>query len=130
MAAPADVAGPLVASRPITKLPAQDLDRARRFYRERLGLVPVEERPGGLRYVCSDTEFHVFASAGASSGSFTQLGFEVEDLGATMRALRDRGLVFEEYDLPGLRTDHGVVTVEGHYPSKGRGELGAWFRDS
>jgi catechol 2,3-dioxygenase-like lactoylglutathione lyase family enzyme len=130
MAAAADAPGPLDASRTITKLPAQDLDRARRFYRDRLGLEPAEERPGGLRYLCGDTEFHVFASAGAPSGTFTQLGFEVADLDVTMRALRDRGVEFEDYDLPGLRTDGGVVHVDGHYPSKGSGELGAWFRDS
>jgi catechol 2,3-dioxygenase-like lactoylglutathione lyase family enzyme len=70
---------PLGAARAVTKLPAQNLDRARRFYRDRLGLEPVEEREGGLRYVCGTTEFHIFASSGAASGRSTQLGFEVED---------------------------------------------------
>jgi catechol 2,3-dioxygenase-like lactoylglutathione lyase family enzyme len=43
-----------------TRLPAQDLDRARRFYAEQLGLEPVDERPGGLLYRCGDTEFALF----------------------------------------------------------------------
>ena len=54
-----------------------------------------------------------------------------EPIAATMRRLRDRGVVFEEFDLPGLTTVEGVAEVEGNYPSKGGvGERGAWFRDS
>lgn len=114
-----------------TRLPAQDLERARAFYAEKLGLVPVEERPGGLRYRCGNTYFAVFASAGAASGTHTQMGWEVDDLEATVAALRARGVVFEEYDLPGLRTVNGIAEVAGNYPSKGGvGEKAAWFRDS
>jgi catechol 2,3-dioxygenase-like lactoylglutathione lyase family enzyme len=51
------MAGPLDSAHAVTKLPAQDLDRARRFYRDCLGLEPVEEREGGLRYVCATTGF-------------------------------------------------------------------------
>jgi catechol 2,3-dioxygenase-like lactoylglutathione lyase family enzyme len=113
-----------------TRLPAQDLDRARRFYSEKLGLDPVEAREGGLRYVCGGTEFALFASAGAPSGEHTQMGWEVDDIEATVRPLRARGVVFEEYDLPGLTTVNGIADIEGNYPSKGTGERGAWFRDS
>lgn len=113
-----------------TRLPAQDLDRARAFYAEKLGLVPSEERPGGLLYRCAMGEFVVFLSTGASAGQFTQIGLQVEDLRAEVAELRSRGVVFEEYDVPGLKTVDGIVEVEGNYPSKGSGELGAWFRDS
>lgn len=113
-----------------TRLPAQDLDRARRFYAEKLGLEPVDERPGGLLYRCADGEFALFESAGAASGSSTQMAFQVEDIEATVADLRRRGVVFEEYDLPGLTTVDGIVDIEGQYPSKGRAERGAWFRDS
>src|ERR1700727_976772 len=75
---------PLGAARTVTKLPAQDLARARAFYRNQLGLEPVEEREGGLRYVCGPTEFHLFSSSGAPSGASTQMGFEIEDLEAAM----------------------------------------------
>src|SRR5919112_55306 len=114
-----------------TRLPAQDLARARAFYAEKLGLEPAEERPGGLRYRCGNTFFVVFQSAGAASGTHTQMGWEVEDIEATVAALRARGVVFEEYDLPGLTTVDGIADIEGNYPSKGGvGERGAWFRDS
>src|SRR3954451_7506552 len=121
----------LAQARVATRLPAQDLERARRFYAEKLGLEPVEERPGGLLYRCAGGEFALFQSAGAPSGEHTQMGWEVDDLEATVRELRERRVVFEEYGLPGLTTVDGVAEVEGNYPSKGGvGERAAWFRDS
>jgi catechol 2,3-dioxygenase-like lactoylglutathione lyase family enzyme len=114
-----------------TRLPAQDLERARAFYADKLGLEPSEERPGGLRYECGKGAFAIFASAGSASGAHTQMAFEVNDLEATVTELRARGVVFEEYDLPGLNTVDGITEVEGNYPSKGGiGEKAAWFRDS
>ena len=112
------------------RLPAQDLERARRFYSEKLGLEPVEERPGGLRYVFEAGEFALFQSAGAAAGNHTQMGWEVDDIDATVSELRARGVMFEEYDLPGLTTVDGIADIEGNYPSKGTGERAAWFRDS
>ena len=58
-----------------TRLPAQDLNRARRWYSEKLGLDPVEERPGGLRYKCGKTYFVVFQSTGKASGESTQMAW-------------------------------------------------------
>ena len=113
-----------------TRLPAQDLDRARKFYAEKLGLHPAEERPGGLLYVSANGEFGLFASAGSASGDHTQMGFEVEDIEATVAELRSRGVVFEEYDVPGLRTRDGIADIEGNYPSKGSRERAVWFHDS
>ena len=114
---------PLNDAHVATRLPAQDLDRARRFYADKLGLEPVEERPGGLLYRCGGTDFALFQSTGASPGTFTQMGFSVDDLDATMADLEARGLQFAE--------EFGTVVVEGNYPSKGgRGERAVWFRDS
>jgi catechol 2,3-dioxygenase-like lactoylglutathione lyase family enzyme len=114
-----------------TRLPAQDLERARRFYSEALGLEPVDERPGGLLYRCGGVDFALFRSAGASPGTFTQMGWEVDDIEAVVAELVRRGVVFEKVDLPGLRTVDGIAEIEGNYPSKGaRGERAAWFRDS
>ena len=121
---------PLASAHAVTKLPAQDLDRARRFYRDRLGLEPLEERDGGLRYVCGTTEFHLFLSSGAASGASTQLGFEVDDIDQVVADLRSRGLVFERFEIPGFETEGDIVVVPDNYPSKGRGERGAFFRDS
>jgi catechol 2,3-dioxygenase-like lactoylglutathione lyase family enzyme len=114
-----------------TRLPASDLERTRTFYAEKLGLEPSEERPGGLLYRCGGGEFALFESGDGSPGTFTQMAFEVDDIDAVVEELRGRGVVFEEYDFPGLATVDGIAEVEGEYPSKGgKGERAAWFRDS
>jgi catechol 2,3-dioxygenase-like lactoylglutathione lyase family enzyme len=113
-----------------TRLPAKDLERAKTFYAEKLGLRPVEGRPGGLCYRCGGGYFALFESAGAASGDHTQMAWEVANIDATVAALRTRGVVFEEYDMPGLKTVNGIAEIEGNYPSKGVGERAAWFRDS
>jgi catechol 2,3-dioxygenase-like lactoylglutathione lyase family enzyme len=123
-------AGILARSKVATRLPAQDLDRARRFYAEKLGLEPIEEREGGLRYECGGVVFALFSSTGAPSGVHTQMGWEVADIDATVAELRARGVAFEEYDIPGLKTVDGIAEIEGNYPSKGTGERGVWFHDS
>ena len=114
-----------------TRLPAHDLKRAETFYAEKLGLRPIEARPGGLRYKCGEGSFALFQSSGSASGDHTQMAFEVDDLEATVNELRGRGVEFEEFDLPGLKTINGIAEVVGNYPSRGGvGERAAWFRDS
>jgi catechol 2,3-dioxygenase-like lactoylglutathione lyase family enzyme len=103
-------------------LPATDLQRAKSWYEEKLGLTPVAENPGELRYETGGTRFSVFASTGTASGTHTQWGWEVPDLEAIVAELRGRGVEFEEYDLPGFKTENGIADVNG--------ERGAWFKDS
>jgi predicted enzyme related to lactoylglutathione lyase len=123
--------GPLASATTSSRLPAQDLERARRFYSEVLGLDPVEERPGGLRYRCGSGVFSLFLSAGRPSGEHTQMALQVPDLVAVVAELRARGVRFEDVDTPGLRTVDGIAEVAGNYPSDGGvGEAAAWFRDS
>jgi catechol 2,3-dioxygenase-like lactoylglutathione lyase family enzyme len=125
-----DTPGPLSTAHVVTKLPTQDLQRARRFYSDLLGLEPVEERDGGLRYLCGPTEFHLFQSSGAASGTSTQAGFEVADIDAAVADLRARGVRFESFDIAGFEVSDDIVVVPNNYPSKGTGERGAFFRDS
>jgi catechol 2,3-dioxygenase-like lactoylglutathione lyase family enzyme len=103
-------------------IPAQDLERAKAFYADKLGLKPSEERPEGLRYQLGSGAFLLFESTGAASGDHTQLGWDVDDVEATVEELRGRGVVFEEYDLPGFKTVDGIAEIAG--------EKGAWFKDS
>ena len=104
-------------------LPAADLERAKRFYAEKLGLTPESELPGGLLYRCGkDSRFSVFPSEGEVSGTHTQAIWLVEDVESEVAALKDRGIVFEEYDLPSLSTVNSIATIG---PNKG-----AWFKDS
>ena len=106
-----------------TALPVVDLERARRFYAEKLGLTPEREAAGGLFYRCGgDTEFFLFASQGIASGTHTQAGWITNDIEAEVAALKVRGLIFEEYDTPSLKTINSVATTG---PVKA-----AWFKDS
>jgi catechol 2,3-dioxygenase-like lactoylglutathione lyase family enzyme len=114
-----------------TRIPAQDLERARSFYKDKLGLIPSEERPGGLRYRCGNGFFSLFESSGKASSDHTQMAWEVDDILSTVELLRSRGVMFEEYDVPGLKTINGIAEVTGNYPSsRAAGEKAAWFRDS
>lgn len=103
-------------------IPAQDLDRARAFYAEKLDLKPDEERSDGLLYRCGSGMFLLFPSSGKASGDHSQLGWDTPDIEATVRELRERGVVFEEYDLPGFKTVDGIAEIDG--------VRAAWFKDS
>jgi catechol 2,3-dioxygenase-like lactoylglutathione lyase family enzyme len=118
-------------SKVATRLPAQDLQRARMFYADKLGLEPVDEQAEGLLYRCGGSEFALFKSARAPSGEHTQMVWEVEDVDAVVAELRDRGVAFEQYDFPGLTMADGIADVQGGWPSKGdKGLRVAWFKDS
>ena len=105
-------------------LPAQDLERAKRWYSEKLGLTPTEgDMPGGYMFeLPGGTAFLVFESTGTPSGTHTQMAFEVKDVEATVKDLKGRGVKFEEYDTPQLKTKDGIADFNG--------SKGAWFKDS
>jgi catechol 2,3-dioxygenase-like lactoylglutathione lyase family enzyme len=133
----ADRTNLLARSRAGTRLPAQDLARARRYYAEQLGLEPVDEAPGGLRFRCGGAEFQLFQSAGASPGTFTQMSWEVDDIEAVVAELERRGVIFEEVSLlevyGGGRTTAAIADVDGYLSTGSRGPKrarGAWFLDS
>jgi catechol 2,3-dioxygenase-like lactoylglutathione lyase family enzyme len=104
-------------------LPASDLARARQFYEGTLGLHPVDENPGGVWYEGGGTRFLLFPSGGVASGTHTQIGFRVDDIDATVRDLESRGVTFESYDTPHLKTVNGIADVAP-------GVRSAWFKDT
>ncbi len=107
-------------------LPCQDFERAKGWYKEKLGLSPSEETPAGAYYKgAGGTEFFLFPSSGKASGDHTQVAFEVKDAAAEVAELNKSGVAFEQYDFPGIKTDeNGLAEMEGE---EGRG---AWFKDS
>ena len=89
----------------IAVLPAKDLARARDFYRDVIGLDNPEDMEGNLLYRCGNgTGFLLYETENAGSAKNTQMGWATNNIEAEMEDLRSRGVVFEEYDFPGLKT--------------------------
>jgi catechol 2,3-dioxygenase-like lactoylglutathione lyase family enzyme len=104
-------------------LPATDLDRVRAFYHDKLGLDPALEIPGMLVYgSASSPSFEVYETSNAGTAQNTQMCWRTDDIDAEMTDLRSRGVTFEDYDFPGLKTENGVASLD-----EGKS---AWFRDS
>ncbi len=109
---------PLVAT-----LPAADIDRAKAWYRDKLGLEPVGELEQGLRYESGGVRFELYPSSFAGTAQNTAAGFQVDDIEAVVDELTARGVVFEQYDFPGLKTNEKGIATFGT-------ETAAWFKDS
>lgn len=105
-----------------TSLPVADLDRAKRFYADKLGLTPTAEYASTAMYEVRDGRFEIYVSGGAPSGDHTQIEWTVADIEGAVARLRGRGVVFDEYDTPDFSTVNGIATF-------GSTRI-AWFKDS
>jgi catechol 2,3-dioxygenase-like lactoylglutathione lyase family enzyme len=105
------------------KLPAQDVERARAFYAEKLGVKPYLEIHNDLYYNLAGVTFIIFPSSGTPSGSHDQLGLVVETPEAEVARLRSRGVTFESYPPPPGATIHDGIMNLGAVKA-------AWFKDS
>lgn len=111
--------------RVIAMVPTVDLDRARKFYVDILGLTVIEEQADEmLRFSFAEgTELTVFRTREAAGSGHTEAGWEVDDIDAVVAKLRGAGVGFDEWDLgDGMRTENGIIDL----PGVGRG---AFFRD-
>jgi predicted enzyme related to lactoylglutathione lyase len=107
-------------------LVATDIERAKKFYSEKLGLrspeLPIPE--DGAAFVSGDgAMLYLYQREDGTKADHTQAGWMVEDLEQTMAELREKGVSFEQYDMPGLKTDErGIAESEGN--------RSAWFKDT
>lgn len=109
--------------RAYSTIPAASLSRAKAWYKDKLGLEPAQELPIGVVYrLANGTGFQLYESQYAGTAQNTAMSFTSDDVMADMKALRERGVKFEEYDMPGLKTDNGLATMGPYH--------GAWFKDS
>ena len=105
-----------------TLLPVIDLDRARHFYEDRLGLLPVGNSPDGkFNYACGGATLALFPRTEGTKAEHTAVSFRVADIESEVADLEARGVVFEDYDLPGLKTVNHVCVLGS--------EKAAWFKD-
>jgi len=106
-----------------TMLPVKDLERARRFYEDRLGLKPEGlQADGKFTYRCGGTTLALFPKEGGTKADHTAISFQVPDIAAAIAALKKSGVVFEDYDFPGLKTVEHVCVLGA--------EKAAWFLDT
>ncbi len=104
-------------------LPAKDVARARRFYEEQLGFRPKEEIAGGVAYAFGGgTAAFLYPTPNAGTSRASQAFWQVDDVDREIAELKRRGVVFENYDMPGERSASGAVTAAG--------AKAAWFKDT
>ena len=105
-------------------IPVADLARARTFYEKNLGLKPKEEYGSQAAiYECGKgTWFFMYKSPGAGTSKASTAFWAVADVEAEVAELKARGVVFEEYDMPGIKMVNSIAT--------GGGAKTAWFKDS
>jgi catechol 2,3-dioxygenase-like lactoylglutathione lyase family enzyme len=106
----------------VASLPAADLDRAKRFYTDRLGLTPISDNPAAVEFRSGSVKFGVYRTESAGTAQHTLAAWEVDDIEKVVVELRSRGVEFEEYDYPGLKTVNGIADMGS--------QRGAWFKDS
>jgi catechol 2,3-dioxygenase-like lactoylglutathione lyase family enzyme len=100
----------------------KDLDRARRFYEETLGLETKEDFGEGVVMKSGDTIVNVYKSEFAGTNKATALNFDVDDIESEVKELKEKGVFFEHYDLPGLEQRGDLYVGEGGFKT-------AWFKD-
>ena len=104
-------------------IPVADVARARQFYEEKIGLTPKEKYAGGLIYECDGGSWvFMYPSAGAGTSKASTAFWAVDDVVTEVAELKSRGVVFEEYDMPGIKTVNGIAS--------GGGAKTAWFKDT
>jgi catechol 2,3-dioxygenase-like lactoylglutathione lyase family enzyme len=103
-------------------IPVSDVPRARKFYEGTLGLQPKEEYAGGVIYQCGMGSWaFLYPTPNAGTSKASQAFWTVQDVEAEVADLKARGVVFEEYDMPGMKTVNGIATAGGAKT--------AWFKD-
>ena len=104
-------------------IPAKDVARARRFYEDQLGLKAREEVAGGVVYEFGKgTAAFLYPTPNAGTSRASQAFWQVADIEREVAELKKRGVKFEDYDMPGMKTEDGIFT--------GGGARAAWFKDS
>jgi catechol 2,3-dioxygenase-like lactoylglutathione lyase family enzyme len=104
-------------------IPAKDVARARQFYEGKLGFKPKLEKGGGVAYEFGGrTACFLYPTPNAGTSKASQAFWQVSDVDKEIAELKSRGVVFENYDMPGQKTPGGAVIAGG--------AKAAWFKDS
>lgn len=108
---------------PYAMLAVSDMDRAKAWYREKLGLVPKQEDPGGAWFEVAGGGFGLFPTPYAGTAKNTVMEWSVDDIDTVVEHLRGRGVTFERFDAPGIEWEGDIASMDGTH-------RGVWFKDS
>jgi len=100
----------------------KDLDRARQFYEDTLGLKAKDKWDEGVTLESGDTRINLYRSEFAGTNKATALTFDVDDIDKEVEELKEKGIFFESYDLPGLQRQGDLYVGEGGFKT-------TWFKD-
>jgi len=104
-------------------IPVKDVRRARQFYEQKLGFKPKQEVAGGVVYEFGEhTACFMYPTPNAGTSKASQAFWQVDDIEREVAELKSRGVKFEDYDMPGMKTRNGIATAGG--------AKAAWFKDS
>ena len=103
-------------------LAVKDVDRAKQFYRDKLGFKEADDFGEGFMLKSGDTKFTVYKSEFAGTNKATALTFDVDDIEDEVQALKEKGIAFEHYQLEGLTPKGDIFEGEGGFKT-------AWFKD-
>jgi catechol-2,3-dioxygenase len=104
-------------------IPAKDVSRARKFYEGRLGFKPMREEEGGVVYEFgNNTACFLYPTPNAGTSRASQAFWQVADVEHEVAELKARGVTFEEYDMPGIKTVNGIAAAGA--------TKAAWFKDT
>jgi len=104
-------------------IPAKDVGRARAFYEGKLGFRPKRETDGGVVYEFgAGTDCFLYPTPNAGTSKASQAFWQVDDVEREVAELKAKGVEFEEYDMPGIKTEGGIATAGG--------AKAAWFKDT
>ncbi len=103
-------------------IPVTDLARAKAFYVDTLGLKVIREQDEGVEFESGGVRFDIYPTRESPGSGATVAGWIVKDLDAEVADLKSRGVTFEDYDYPTLKTVDGIAEIEGF--------RGAWFKDT
>src|SRR5882672_179802 len=113
---------PMLRDAPICAyIPVSDVARARKFYEQTVGLHPKAEYAGGVIYESGGTEVFMYPTPNAGTSKASQAFWQVDDVEREVAELKGRGVRFEDYDTPAVKTENSIFT--------GGDAKAAWFKD-
>ena len=107
---------------PHTTLAVSDMERAKAWYADKLGMKPTSEDPGGAWYESGGATFALFPTPYAGTAQNTVMEWSVDDVEREVAELKERGVTFDTFDMEGVEWEGDVATMGGY--------KGAWFKDS